>query len=99
MQSFVKSTQFVGFIYTLSFPHGSVVRNPPANAGDVVSISGLERSSGEGNGNSLQYSCLGNPMDRGAWGATVHGVARVGHDRRDFHLDLHLPWTCTGLSD
>ena len=76
MQSFVKSTQFVGFIYTLGFPHGSVVRNPPANAGDVVSISGLERSSGEGNGNSLQYSCLGNAMNIGAWQATVHAVTK-----------------------
>ena len=76
MQSFVKSTRFVGFIYTLGFPHGSVVRNPPANAGDVVSISGLERSSGEGNGNSLQYSCLGNPMNIGAWQATVHAVTK-----------------------
>ena len=76
MQSFVKSTRFVGFIYTLSFPHGSVVRNPPANAGDVVSISGLERSSGEGNGNSLQYSCLGNAMNIGAWQATVHAVTK-----------------------
>ena len=76
MQSFVKSTWFVGFIYTLSFPHGSVVRTPPANAGDVVSISGLERSSGEGNGNSLQYSCLGNAMNIGAWQATVHAVTK-----------------------
>ena len=46
-----------------------------ANA-DVGSIPGLGRSPGEGNGNSLQYSCLGNPMDRGAWWATVHGVAK-----------------------
>ena len=46
-----------------------VVKNPPANAGDQSSIPGLGRSPGEGNGNSLQYSCLGNPMDRGAWRA------------------------------
>ena len=44
------------------------------------SIPGLGRSPGEGNGNLLQYSCLGNPMDRGAWWATVHGVAKVRHD-------------------
>ena len=50
------------------------------NAGDAGSIPRLERSLGEGNGNSLQYSCLGNPMDRGAWRATVHGVTRVGHN-------------------
>ena len=55
------------------FPGGSVVKNPPANAGDVGSIHGLGRCHGEGNGNPLQYSCLGNPMDRGAWWATVYG--------------------------
>ena len=46
------------------------------NAGDPGSIPGLGRSPGEGNGNPLQYSCLENPMGRGAWGATVHGVAK-----------------------
>ena len=50
------------------------------SAGDPGSIPGLGRSPGEGNGNSLQYSCLGNPLDRGALWATVHGVTRVGHD-------------------
>ena len=54
------------------FPGGSVVKNPPANAGDKGSIPGLGRSPGERNGNPLQYSCLGNPMDREAWQATVH---------------------------
>ena len=57
------------------FPGGSVVKNPPANAGDagdVGSIPGLGRSPGDGNGNPLQYSCLGNPVDRGEWQATVH---------------------------
>ena len=58
------------------FPGGSVVKNLPANAGDVGLISFLGRSPGEGNGNPLQYSCLENPMDRGAWWATVHEVAR-----------------------
>ena len=53
-----------------------MVKNLPANAGDVGSISGLGRSPGEGNGNPLQYSCLGNPMDRGAWRAIVHGVKK-----------------------
>ena len=52
------------------------VKNPPANAGDVNLIPGSERSPRVGNGNPLQYSCLGNPMDRGAWWATVHGVAK-----------------------
>ena len=53
------------------FPGGSVVKNLPANAGDVGSIPGLGRSPGEGNGSPLQYSCLENPIDRGAWRATV----------------------------
>ena len=56
-----------------------VVKNLPANAGDlrdVGSIPGKGRSSGGGNGNPLQYSCLENPMDRGAWCATIHGVAQ-----------------------
>ena len=58
------------------FPAGSVVKNASANAGDAGSIPGSGRSPGEGNGNPLQYSCLGNPMDGGAWGATVHGVTK-----------------------
>ena len=58
------------------FPGVSVVKNPPANAGDLGSIPGLGRSPGEGSGNPLQYSCLGNPMDRGAWLAAVHEVAK-----------------------
>ena len=53
-----------------------LVKNPPANAGNTGSVPGLERSPGEGNSNPLQYSCLGNPMDRGAWRATVCGVAK-----------------------
>ena len=53
-----------------------MVKNPPANAGDVIdSIPGLGRSPGGGHGNPLQYSCLENPMDRGAWQALVHKVA------------------------
>ena len=58
------------------FHGGSVVKNPPANAGEAGSIPGSGRSPGEGNGNPLQYSCLENPMDRGAWWATVHGVTK-----------------------
>ena len=53
-----------------------MVNNPPANAGHTGLIPELGRSPGEGNGNPLQYSCLGNPMDRGAWQATVHRVAK-----------------------
>ena len=58
------------------FLGGSVVKNPPANAGDGGSIPGSGRPPGGGNGNPLEYSCLGNPMDRGGWQATVHGVAK-----------------------
>ena len=54
-----------------------MVKNPPRNAQDAGSIPGLGKSPGEGNGNPLQYSCLENPMDKGAWRATVHGFARV----------------------
>ena len=54
---------------------GKKKKNPPANAIEVGSIPGPGRSPGVGNGNPLQYACLGNPMDRKAWWATVHGVA------------------------
>ena len=52
------------------------MKNPLANAGDVGSTPGSERSPGEGDANLLQYACLGNPMDRGIWQATVHGVTK-----------------------
>ena len=61
------------------FPGGSVVKNPPANAGDtrdVGSIPELGRSPGGGQGNPLQYFCLGNPMNREAWQTTVHGIMK-----------------------
>ena len=58
------------------FPGGSVVKTPSANAGDTGSIPGLGRSPGEGNCNPLQYSCLGNSMDRRARWATVHAIAK-----------------------
>ena len=57
-----------------------LVSHLPCNAGDLGSIPGLGRSPGAGHGNPLQYSCLENPVDRGAWQATVHGVTRVGQD-------------------
>ena len=59
------------------FPGGSVVKNPPTNAGDTGLIPGSGRSPGEGNGYPLQFSCLGNPMDGGAWWATVPGVTKM----------------------
>ena len=61
------------------FPGAVVVKNPPANAGDIReagSIPGLGRCPGEGNGNPFQYSCQENPMDRGAWQAMVHSIAK-----------------------
>ena len=62
-------------ISTRGFPGGSAVKNPPANAGEAGSVPGSGRSPGGRNGKPLQYSCLGNPMDRGAFWATIYGVA------------------------
>ena len=64
----------------LGFPDGSVVKNPPANAGDMGSIYGSRRFPGGEHGNPLQCSCLENPMDRGAWWATVYGVTKESED-------------------
>ena len=64
------------YISGCGFPGGSAVKNLPANAGDPGLVPGLRRSPGEGNGNPLQYSCLENSMDRGAWRATVHEIAK-----------------------
>ena len=61
--------------YNISFPGGSEGKASACNAGDLGSIPGSGRSPGEGNGNPLQYSCLENPTDRGAWWTTVHGIA------------------------
>ena len=66
--------------YIWGFPGGSVVKNLPTSVGDAALIPGSGRSPGERNGNLLQYSCLKNPMDRGARQATVHGVPRVCHN-------------------
>ena len=63
----------------------------PANAGDPGLIPGLGRSSVEGNGYSLQYSFLGNPMDRGAWWATVHGVSKESDTTE--HADMHTQFS------
>ena len=75
---------FIGkrpFPQASTFPGGSVVKNPPANTRDMDSIPGSGRSPGEGNGNALQYFCLGNPKDRGAWWAIESmGSKKIGHD-------------------
>ena len=77
----------------MGFPGGSAVKNLPACAGDLCSIPGSGRSPGEGNGNPLQYSCLGIPKDRGAWWVTVHGVAKIRHNfaTKQYENDRSLP--------
>ena len=70
-----------------------MVKNSPANAGDirdVGSLPGSGRSPGGGHGSSLQYSCLENPMDRGAWQATVHGIAKSQLKRLSTHAHTHI---------
>ena len=69
---------YVGWSANMGFPGGSVVKNPPASVGDTGSIPGSGRSLRKGNGNALQYSCLGNPTDRGSYSPSGH--KRVGHD-------------------
>ena len=66
--------------YVPGLPWWLSSKESACNAGDMDSVAGLGRSAGEGNGNPLLSSCLGNPMDRGAWWAMVYGVTRVGHD-------------------
>ena len=67
-------------IWARGFPHSSAGKKPPRKAADLGSSPRLGRSPGEGNGNPIPYSCLETPMGRGAWQATVHGVARVRHE-------------------
>jgi len=64
------------YISSWGFPGGSVLKNPPPNAEDTYSIPGSRISPGGGNGNPLQYSCLGNSTDREAWQATVYGTTK-----------------------
>ena len=77
---------------SLCFLGGSVVKNPSANAGDSGSIPGLGRSPGGGLGNPLQHPCLETPMDRGAWWATVHGVAESDTRKGLSLLAAPSPW-------
>ena len=78
--NYLSSLFFGPTIYPNGFPGGSVVKNPPANAGEVGSIPGSGSSPGEEDGHPLQYSCLGNPLDR-AWRAIVlEGRKRVRHN-------------------
>ena len=77
---FFSLKNFLSFTIIKGFPGGAEVRASACSVGDLGSIPGSGRSPGDGNGNPLQYSCLENPMDGGAWWATVHGSQRVGHD-------------------
>ena len=80
----------------MGFPGGSDDKAPACNAGDPGLIPGLGRSPGEGNGNPLQYSCLENSMDGGAWLATVHGVAKSWTQLSDFTFYswmFSFPWS------
>ena len=81
----------------LGIPGSSEVKVSACNAGDLGSIPGLERSPGEGNGNPLQYSCLENLMDRGAWWATVHGVAKSWTRLSDFTFTSSATWTLDNM--
>ena len=74
----------------VGFPGGSEVKASACSEGDLRLIPGSGRSPGEGNGNSLQYSCLENPMDGGAWWATVHRVAKSRTRLSDFTFTFHL---------
>ena len=74
----------------MGFPGGSEVKASACNAGELGSIPGLGISPAEGNGNPLQYSCLENPMDGGAWWATVHGVTKSRTQLSDFIHSLRI---------
>ena len=83
--------KLLGFMFNELQLWASLVKNLLASAGDAGSIPDPGKFPGEGNGNSLQYSCLGNPTDRGGWRATVHGVNRVAYGRSNL--------ACTHTSD
>ena len=78
------------YTYLLGFPGSSDGKESACNVGGLGSVSGLGRFPGEGNDYPLQYSCLENPMDRGAWQTTVHGVAK-SQTLRDFRFSLYIP--------
>ena len=91
---FIYSTNIYQVLTILrDFPGSSVVKNPPANVGDVGdlgSIPGSGRSPGGGNGTPLQYTCLENPMDRGAWRTTVHGVTKSQTPLSEYAHPYHI---------
>ena len=75
---------------TWGFPGGIAVKNPPDNAEDAGSTPASGRSPGEGNDNPLQYSCLGNPKNRGAGRLQSMGSQRVGHDLAHIYIQIHI---------
>ena len=75
---------------SVCFPGSSTIKNPLANTGYMGLIPGSGRSPGGGNGNPLQYFCLGNPKDRGAWQATVHGVEKLTQLSNSIHTRTHI---------
>ena len=83
------------YMHMQGFSGDSAIKNLPANAGELSYILGPGRSPGEGNGNPLQYSCLENPMDREAWWATVHEVAK----ELDMTQQLNNSNTCVCITD
>ena len=85
----LQSTKMTQLYIYMGFPGGSVVKNLPANAGDTGLIPRLGRSPGEGNENPLQHSCLGYPMDRGAWKTAVHGVAKESDMTQRLNIQEH----------
>ena len=86
-------------VYAEGFPGASLGKESACSAGDLGSISGWGPSPGEGNGNPLQYSCLENPMDEGAWQATVHGVAKSRTRLSEFTLHDMYTWTHIRVCD
>ena len=90
------SSSFTFEVWCRVFPGDAVVKNPPANAVDIrdagsIPVSG--RFPGKGNGNPLQYSYLGNPMDRGAWWATTHGITKSRDMAEHTHTHTHITTT------
>ena len=89
---YVTCIHYLGVEKELGFPGGSEIKNLPATAedtGDMSSIPGLERSTGEGNSNPLQYSCQDNSMDRAAWKATVQGVTESQTQLNQLSMHAH----------
>ena len=95
--SFIFGSPFLWMVYSLCFLCGSDGEESVCSAGDPGLILGLGRCPGEGNGNPLQYSCLENSMDRGAWWATVHGITKSQTQLSDYTCMLSCFYHLWGL--